>query len=324
MKNYNVEGVIARALYGQVLLCRTETGSHTAVKRMSLSSTGTRPSMDDEAEDEYALVRAEIEAEKNVNLALKRLRHRNIVAMEDAFEVDGFQHFVFEYCPNGELFDALKHTKNSRFSEVRALHYFRQIVSGVLHLHKVGYAHRDLSLENVLLDKDNVCKICDFGLAVPIANVASEYVGKLNYMAPEVHAGGPYDPAQVDVWSLGMMLFIMISGVPLVDIPSRLDRRFEILHDHGVEAIVQMWEMEHLFSSSILDLLQCMLLVNPTKRATLAQVRAYLDAMDGPIVPPPPPPSHRGKPKKAKKSKEAKKKEPKEPGRWRTMFHRWF
>ncbi|KDO29827.1 serine/threonine protein kinase [Saprolegnia parasitica CBS 223.65] len=319
--NYFVEGVIAKALYGQVLLCRNETGGRAAVKRVDLSISGTRPSdLDlDDLDDE---IRDEIQAEKHVNLVLQRHRHRHLVAMDDHFELDGFQHFVFEYCANGELFDALKHAKGGRFCELRALHYFRQIVAGVHHMHRHGFAHRDLSLENVLLTKDNVCKVCDFGLAVPLPGVATETVGKLNYMAPEVHAGDVYDPALADVWSLGMMLFIMISGVPLVDVPSDSDRRFTILREYGVEAIVGMWHMEHLFSHAILDLLQSMLMVHPGKRATMTQVKRYLDTMDRPEVPPPPPMQSRGKAKKPKKA--ATKTKIVGGGKWRSLFQRWF
>ncbi|OQS04588.1 kinase [Thraustotheca clavata] len=309
LNNYFVEGVIARALYGQVLLCRNDKGTKSAVKRVDVCSQ-TRSSMD--SSDDFQLIRDEIEAEKNVNLVLKRYRHRNVVAMEDHFEIDGYQHFVFEYCSNGELFEVLRQSKTSQFCEVRALHYFRQIVAGVHHMHRHGYAHRDLSLENILLDKDNICKICDFGLAVRIPGVAQDHVGKLNYMAPEVHAGGVYDPAKIDVWSLGMMLFIMISGVPLVDVPSAVDRRFSILKKYGVEAIINMWEMDNLFSTQVIDLLQSMLTVNPIKRVSISQVRSYLDSMDTP--PPPPPPSKVKKPKKTKK----------EHGKWRTLFKKWF
>ncbi|CAK4924022.1 unnamed protein product [Aphanomyces euteiches] len=251
---YKVEGPISKALYGSVWLCRNSKGRQSAT--------------------EY--VRAEIESEKSVNLRLMHHSHRHIVKMEDQFLHDGVQHLVFEYCPNGDLLTEMQAQPEARFAQAQAIHYFRQVVAAVAHLHSVGIAHRDLSLENVLLDKHNECKLCDFGLAVDVPSLHMDAVGKPNYMAPEVYAQDEYDPCKADVWSLGMMLFIMVTGVPLVEEPGASDNRFCILEAFGVHALVNKWKMEALFSGPVLELIESMLEIDPAKRITAAALKKAL------------------------------------------------
>ncbi|KAG6612200.1 serine/threonine protein kinase [Phytophthora cinnamomi] len=90
----------------------------------------------------------------------------------------------------------------------------RQVTLGLHFLHSNGIAHRDVSLENVLL-RGGVCKLSDFGLATDAERMCAEVVGKANYMAPEVVAGEAYAPVAADMWSLGIVLFIMLTGSPL-------------------------------------------------------------------------------------------------------------
>ena len=96
-------------------------------------------------------------------------------------------------------------------------------------MHKNGYAHRDLSPENVLIDSQGNCKICDFGLVAASEVPTTGTVGKLFYMAPEVYAADrrSYVPKMADMWSLGALLFVMSTGIPLVDKPSVEDSKFQ-------------------------------------------------------------------------------------------------
>ncbi|GLE10938.1 hypothetical protein PINS_up023210 [Pythium insidiosum] len=101
-------------------------------------------------------------------------------------------------------------------------------------MHSNGFAHRDLSLENVLVTDDNTCKVCDFGLAAVADQPSNETVGKMFYMAPEVLSGSSYDPKKADVWSLGVMLFIMLFGAPPVESAAPTDARFKIISTKGI------------------------------------------------------------------------------------------
>ena len=92
-------------------------------------------------------------------------------------------------------------------------------MSGLDHCHQHGFAHRDLKPENLLLDKNYILKIADFGFAAPVegrdgGGYLNSKLGTLNYMAPEIHLGRKYKGEQVDVFALGVILFVMFSKHP--------------------------------------------------------------------------------------------------------------
>ncbi|ETW07314.1 serine/threonine protein kinase [Aphanomyces invadans] len=281
---YTVVAHIATAANGGIWLCRNAKGRQSAVKRCEVGQSFTS-SAGTTGDDDIELSRT-IDMERTINLTLQKHRHRHILEMEDYFEVDGFHHLVFEYCPNGDLLSCMKALPAGRFPQAQAIHYMRQIVSAVHHMHTHGIAHRDLSLENVLLDNDRACKVCDFGLAVAVPSVHDDAVGKLNYMAPEVYAEMEYDPRAADVWSLGMMLFIMITGVPLVHVPDEAaDKRFGMLTQFGVLALVNRWKLEGLFSEPVLELIERMLELDPARRIQVVGVKKALGKLKRAIHP---------------------------------------
>ncbi|KAG9259766.1 testis-specific serine/threonine-protein kinase 6-like [Astyanax mexicanus] len=97
----------------------------------------------------------------------------------------------------------------------RAKQWFSQLLSAMVYLHQQDIAHRDLKSENVLLTADNRIKLADFGLAFVgegFPNMTNTYCGTLQYTAPEVILGLPYDPMKSDVWSLGVILYEMVTG----------------------------------------------------------------------------------------------------------------
>ncbi|CAK4665161.1 hypothetical protein LEN26_003719 [Aphanomyces euteiches] len=270
MERYTTLKVLAPALYGDVLLCKDNiTGDKVAVKRMKLSAARSQTMINDTRK-----IMEDVVFEKHVNQVLSADGgHQHILRMRADFIENGYEHFVLDYAPNGELFDVVD--ASDKLSNETALRYFRQILSGVRYMHLRGFAHRDLSLENVLLDEHNNAKVCDFGLAASIPSLRTEGVGKAFYMAPEVVAQLTYDPAKADVWSLGIMLFIMLSGIPLVEMASQADSRFRILKAKGLRRLVQMWKMTSAFEPLALELLERMLDPNAETRITLDQVLAH-------------------------------------------------
>ncbi|CAG0885018.1 unnamed protein product [Darwinula stevensoni] len=123
--------------------------------------------------------------------------------------------YVFmEYASNGTLLAYVKKTSN--IPERRVQRWFRQLASGVHYLHGHGWAHRDLKCENVLLTESNDVKIADFGFARPVRSYTGKkeksatYCGSRAYCAPEILRGRPYDPLVSDVWSLGVILYVMM------------------------------------------------------------------------------------------------------------------
>jgi len=137
---------------------------------------------------------------------------------------------VLELAQGGELFDFLMET--GKFGEKLARYYFRQMIEGIHHIHAGGLTHRDLKPENILFDKNFNVKIADFGFAAALegndgSGVQRTYLGTPFYMAPEIHEKKSYDGERVDVFALGIILFIMIAQNP----PFRVaDKRVDKLY----------------------------------------------------------------------------------------------
>ncbi|KAG9406784.1 hypothetical protein AC1031_003108 [Aphanomyces cochlioides] len=265
MQRYTPEKPLATALYGQVLLCRdTVTGDLVAIKRMDMAAAASKTIVGSNRH-----VSEDIAMEKHVHRALSaKGGHANVLRLRDDFQEAGYEHFVLDYCPGGELFDELDAC--GRFDVPTTLGYFRQIFAGVRFMHARGYAHRDVSLENVLLDAKRQCFVCDFGLAAEADTLQSASVGKSFYMAPEVVSGTLYDPKRADVWSLGIVLFMMVTGAPLFGVANDIDSRFHFMEVKGLRALVKAWN--HEIDAQVMTLLERMLVVNPKERMTMNDV----------------------------------------------------
>lgn len=215
--------------------------------------------------------RDSIAQELQVAHLLQNMPHPHIVTILDSSENASHTErsatfLAMEYCPNGDLFSLLEQQPNRSFTEADALQYFRQITQGAHHLHQLGIAHRDISLENVLIDSQGRAKICDFGLSIETAIRCCGCVGKLQYMAPEVAAGGEYDPVLADVWSLGALLFIMLTGSPLFGLAVPSDPAWGALQRSGVSGILSHWGLSANVSQSTVDLVSAMLRIDPSQR----------------------------------------------------------
>jgi len=119
--------------------------------------------------------------------------------------------FVLEYARD-ELFNYI--VANGRMPEPKARRFFQQIISGIEYSHRLKIVHRDLKPENVLLDNDLNVKIADFGLSNEISDgdFLTTSCGSPNYAAPEVIRGGVYAGPEIDVWSCGVILYVMLCG----------------------------------------------------------------------------------------------------------------
>merc|ERR1712190_715379 len=198
-------------------------------------------------------------------------------------------HFIFmELANGGELFDQVIDRGATAMPEDVAKGFLRQMLAGVKHLHDRGIAHRDLKLENVLLTKEGVVKIIDFGLSHQYKCsedgsytkvLLTETCGSKSYAAPEVLTGKGYEGFAADMWSLGVSLFAMLSGFFPLDEATSRDWRFPRLVDaqqrgRGTTQIVYNWyrrPTSHL-SRSVIELMDAMLSIEPTRRATMQQV----------------------------------------------------
>ncbi|ETW04376.1 CAMK/CAMKL/MARK protein kinase [Aphanomyces invadans] len=271
LAQYTIVKQLAPAIYGKVLLCVDNTTmAKVAVKCMSTQAIAKKRSI----KGNHA-VHEDATMERKVMHKLSDSGcHPNILQLLKDFQENGQDHLVLEYCSQGELFDLVINCPNGRLSLKQSQEYFFQIASAVSFMHARGVAHCDLSLENVLVNSQGECKLCDFGLATDLHKVKVDAVGKFFYMAPEMYLKSCFAPGPADVWSLGIMLFIMVTGTPLFKKANDDDPTFDYFQENGLRCMLAWWNMDHLFPESVLDLLERMLEVNPTKRMTMQQLMA--------------------------------------------------
>lgn len=157
---------------------------------------------------------------------LEALNHPNINRLLDKVVLDDRVNLILELVDGRELCDIVEH---HTVPEDTCREMWRQLLLGVEYMHSVGVVHRDLKLENILIDKNGNLKIIDlgFGNFFQEGEMLNTFCGSPDYAAPELFKGRPYSAPEVDIWSLGVCLYAMLSGcLPFVDTPSLCAGRF--------------------------------------------------------------------------------------------------
>ncbi|KAI4895750.1 hypothetical protein NFI96_024055, partial [Prochilodus magdalenae] len=195
---------------------------------------------------------------------MKLLNHPNIVKLFQVIETEKTLYLVMEYASGGEVFDYL--VAHGRMKEKEARAKFRQIVSAVQYCHQKGIVHRDLKAENLLLDADMNIKIADFGFSneFTLGKKLDTFCGSPPYAAPELFQGKKYDGPEVDVWSLGVILYTLVSGSLPFDGQNLKELRERVLRGK--------YRIPFYMSTDCENLLKKFLILNPTKRGSLAQI----------------------------------------------------
>ncbi len=200
--------------------------------------------------------------------------------------------FVLDLAPNGELMLVLIHTGALPESIARA--YFVQLGSAIATCHKIGVYHRDLKPENILLDSHYQIKLADFGMAKlrdetqDDVKFCSTVCGTRGYMAPEVLNGRSYDPAKADAWSLGILVFIMLTGNPPMRFAHTSDWWFRAIYCNRFDRFWQAHERlkPGMFDAESKDLLSKLLIPDPDKRATVAEALQHPWVTQRPLLSP--------------------------------------
>ncbi|XP_015205831.1 MAP/microtubule affinity-regulating kinase 3a isoform X15 [Lepisosteus oculatus] len=192
---------------------------------------------------------------------MKILNHPNIVKLFEVIETEKTLYLVMEYASGGEVFDYL--VAHGRMKEKEARAKFRQIVSAVQYCHQKHIVHRDLKAENLLLDADMNIKIADFGFSneFTLGNKLDTFCGSPPYAAPELFQGKKYDGPEVDVWSLGVILYTLVSGSLPFDGQNLKELRERVLRGK--------YRIPFYMSTDCENLLKRFLVLNPSKRGTL-------------------------------------------------------
>jgi serine kinase len=148
---------------------------------------------------------------------VKTLKHPCLICFLQSIETTNRVYLVMELATGGDLLEVIR--KNGHIKEPQAGRWFNQLTDGMSYCHRKGVVHRDLKCENLLLDKKNNLKITDFGFAkcfdTQMKNGQKEmsetYCGSYAYAPPEILKGTPYEPQIADIWSMGVILFTMVS-----------------------------------------------------------------------------------------------------------------
>ncbi|KAL2085528.1 hypothetical protein ACEWY4_018848 [Coilia grayii] len=198
---------------------------------------------------------------------MKMLDHPHIIKLYQVMETKNMLYLVTEYAKNGEIFDYL--ANQGRLSEAEARRKFWQILTAVEYCHKRHIVHRDLKAENLLLDTHMNIKIADFGFGnffrpgEPLAT----WCGSPPYAAPEVFEGQQYEGPQLDIWSMGVVLYVLVCGALPFDGPSLPVLRQRVLEGRFRIPYFMTEDCEHL--------IRRMLVLDPSKRLSVAQIKEH-------------------------------------------------
>ncbi|XP_034610597.1 serine/threonine-protein kinase SIK3 isoform X2 [Trachemys scripta elegans] len=195
---------------------------------------------------------------------MKMLCHPHIIRLYQVMETERMIYLVTEYASGGEIFDHL--VAHGRMAEKEARRKFKQIVAAVHFCHCCHIVHRDLKAENLLLDANLNIKIADFGFSniFTPGQLLKTWCGSPPYAAPELFEGKEYDGPKVDIWSLGVVLYVLVCGALPFDGSTLQNLRARVLSGKFRIPFFMSTECEHL--------IRHMLVLDPSKRLSMEQI----------------------------------------------------
>jgi BR serine/threonine kinase len=198
---------------------------------------------------------------------MKLINHPHVLSLFDVYESEEYLYIILEYVKGGELFRYL--VEQGKLKESEALEFFRQIISALEFCHHHYICHRDLKPENLLLDSYKKVKIADFGMASIQLNeeFCRTSCGSPHYASPEVISGHPYDGRLADVWSCGVILYALLTGT----LPFDEDNTSSLLK----KIKIGIFHIPHHVSSAAQDLIKKILIVDPKRRYTIADIKQH-------------------------------------------------
>lgn len=255
---YSIQELLGEGMYGEVKKgVNYTTGEEVAIKVIP------KGAMDGE----------ELQALYNEIHILSEIEHPNVIKLFEAYETDENLYLVLELMKGGELFDRI--VEQECFTENEAKEILTPIIDAVNYCHEMNIIHRDLKPENLLFessDEGSLIKISDFGLAkfLPTATFATTACGTPGYVAPEIIMSKRYGK-EVDVWSIGILLYILLCGYPpfFSDWNSEL---FEQIKGGKFEFHSPYWDD---VSEDAKDLVKKLLTVDPKQRITLDEAKEH-------------------------------------------------
>jgi len=245
----------AKGAYGKIWLARDKQTNEPVVIKQIPRNTPIR------------MINNEVKAGRAIG------NHSNIAGFIQYVEKSDFHYIVFQYVQGQDLFSYLEHVEFTPRPDSEARSIITQISKALEHIHQQKIAHRDVKLENILVDQQGTIYVIDLGLCAFIqeGTLCKDWCGSDNYLAPEIVRRIPYDGYKADVFSAGVVLFALLYGV----FP------FENLRVHGAQSIDSLRPLKTLkvrFPTDVAvakeaqDLISRMLEDDPHKRITIAEV----------------------------------------------------
>ena len=256
--NYYLKETIGEGAFAKVKLgIHIPTGEKVAIKILN------KEHFSDDSSEKNNIIKIR----KEINI-LKRIHHKNIIQLYEIMESSSNLYIIMEYCENKELFDYIISKKF--LQEKEACRLFQQIIDGVEYLHLSNITHRDLKLENLLLDENYRIKITDFGLSYlgkNIDDLIETHCGTPSYAPPEMLRGEKYNGILSDIWSCGIILYTMLVG----NLPCS-ESKEELVYENIMQ---NNYYFPENISKEAKDLIKNMLMINPKERYNFEQIKTH-------------------------------------------------
>ncbi|KAI8887060.1 Pkinase-domain-containing protein, partial [Backusella circina FSU 941] len=272
IEDYELQRTLGKGSMGKVKLAvHSGTGEKVAVKiikrshfQLNAMSTPTKQEKKIEKSKEET---RELRTIREAHIMML-LRHPHIVRLKSFVAVGHYFYILMDYVNGGQLLHYI--VKRQKLSEEIACHFSRQIVSALDYMHRNSIVHRDLKIENILIDRSGKnIKIIDFGLSnlfCPEKRLTT-YCGSLYFAAPELLMSKPYKGPEIDVWSLGVVIYVMVTGAVPFD-----DKSMAGLHEKIKRGQVVY---PSYLSPECQNLLSRIFVTDPSKRIILADVMRH-------------------------------------------------
>jgi len=216
--------------------------------------------------------------------------HPHVMGALDVLQDEEYLLLFMPFCTSGDLFGFVQQA--GRFPENMARYWFTQILDGLSYLQRMGVCHRDMSLENILVDEYTRSVVIDLGMCLRVPYDNGERIGdvtsgglrrlikplipcgKPNYISPEILASDePFDGFAIDLWATGVILFIMLVGLPPWEFARPEDPRYKMVSKGKLSRMLNSWKRP--VSPLAADLLQKMLMEDPRQRLSLTEVKDH-------------------------------------------------
>ena len=183
----------------------------------------------------------------------------------------GHYYLIMDYAEKGDLVNYIEQKKNN---ENEARNLIKQILNGYEEIINCGFIHRDLKPENILIMNDNTLKITDFGFCEKIDYVSSKLIGTEGYMPPEVITNGTLFPEKIDIFSLGVILFLLVAGEFPFEGPNKDDEFYKYIIEENWDEYWKLIDPDNKFSQDFKYLIQGMICYEPNKRLNIEEIKS--------------------------------------------------